>query len=394
MTFALDTHQVEAIKKLGNGKILIGGVGTGKSITALAYFTERAPKRRIVVITTAKKRDSGEWYADAMKMSLRTEMEVDSWNNIKKYEDCTDVSFIFDEQKLVGKGAWVQAFWNIAKRNEWILLSATPADTWMDLMPVFVANGFYRNQTDFNNQHVIWSRYARYPKVDRYMDPWILESHLRKVYVEMPYLKTAVRVDHIHEIDFSREEERLLYVDRWNFYEDQPIKDAGEMMRLMRKSANTDIARYNKVVELANEHPRLIVFYNHNPELELLRCLHSELDIPVAEWNGQNHQDIPSSERWIYLVQYEAGAEGWNCISTNQVVFFSLPYSYRRLEQGKGRVDRLNTPYAELHYHIFRSRAIIDQAIWKALTRKKNFNAASFARKTWPKMQSKPRPLN
>lgn len=394
MTFALEQHQIDAVAKLSTGKVLVGGVGSGKTITSLSYFSQKYPGKRIIAITTAKKRDSGEWYEDAMKMSLRSDLEVDSWNNIKKYENVEDACFIFDEQKIVGKGAWVQAFWKIAAKNEWILLSATPADVWIDLMPVFVANGFYRNQTEFNNQHVKWARYSNYPKIEGYYDEWMLERHRDSIYVEMPYFKTAEREEHIHPMEFDLAEQKLLYTARWNFYEDQPVKDAGELMRLLRKSTNSHISRFNKCVELLNEHPRIIIYYTHTYELEILRHLGDEVGITVAEWNGQNHQQIPDTERWAYLVQYQAGAEGWNCISTNQMIFYSLPYSYRQLEQAMGRIDRLNTPFTTLHYHIFKSRSIIDLAINKALTRKKRFQASAFAKKIWPKPTTEGRRLN
>lgn len=381
-------HQSDAIAKLQTGSVLVGGVGSGKSIAALAYFTQIDPSRHIYVLTTAKKRDSGEWFEDAMKMSLRNELTVDSWNNIKKYTDVGNTFFILDEQRVVGSGPWVDSFYKICHQNEWILLSATPADTWMDLVPVFVANGFYRNKTDFNNQHVKFSRFTKYPKVDGYYDEWVMIMHREAIFVEMPYLSKAVKNEIIVDVDFSLEHQKLLYTARWNFEENRPLKDAGEMMRLMRQSANSDWSRYQKLIELSAKHPRIIVFYNHNYELEILRCLHTELDIPMSEWNGHNHQDIPEGDRWMYLVQYQAGSEGWNCISTDTSVMYSLPYSYRQLHQAKGRTDRQNTPYPELNYYIFKSRAIIDQAIWKALHRKKNFQASAFAKKAWPKIET------
>lgn len=385
MTFRLLAHQADALEELGNGKVLVGGVGSGKSITALAYFKENHPDQRIIVITTAKKRDSAEWYEDAMKMSLRQDLTVDSWNNLHKYIGVEGASFIFDEQKLVGKGLWVQTFWAIAKKNNWILLTATPADVWMDLMPVFVANGFYRNQTDFNEQHVVWNPYVRYPKVKRYVDEWLLERHRSAIYVEMPFTKTAERHDHYYTMPYSEEEERQLFTERWNFYEDMPVKDAGEMMRLMRMSVNSHPSRFAKCQELVENHHKLIVFYNHNYELEILRGLAEIADLEVAEWNGHKHQTIPTSDRWVYLVQYTAGAEGWNCITTNHTVFYSLPYSYRVLEQAKGRTDRLNSPFEDMHYHIFKSNSIFDKSIWGSLGKKKNFQASAFAKKVWPK---------
>lgn len=386
-------HQTEALAKLDTGKVLVGGTGSGKSITALAYAAKHHPDKRIVVLTTAKKRDTGEWFGDAMKMSLRQELEVDSWNNIKKYENVSDAFVIFDEQRVVGSGAWVDSFYKICKYNPWVLLSATPADTWMDLVPIFIANGFYKNKTQFNDQHVRWARFVKYPKVDSYLDVWTLGKHREAIYVEMPYLMKVTREEHMVDVEFDRDQEKLLYTARWNFYEDMPLKDAGEMMRLMRKSANSHISRYEKLKEIIAEKRKVIVFYNHNYELDQLRLLVTELDIQVNEWNGWVHQDVPTGDDWVYLVQYQAGGEGWNCITTDTVVFYSIPYSYRNFAQAKGRIDRLNTEYEVLHYYIFKSRAIIDQAIWKALTRKKNFQASAFGKKRWEKVEPTSSPL-
>lgn len=392
MTFELAQHQVEAIAKLHTGSVLVGDVGTGKSIAALAYSAARHPEKKIIVITTAKKRDSGEWYGDAMKMSLRQHLHVDSWNNIKNYTD-EDAFFIFDEQRVVGNGAWVDAYLKICKTNDWILLSATPADTWMDLVPVFLANGFFKNKTEFNNMHVVFSRFAKYPKVDRYVDMRILEKLRDQIYVEMYLERHTTRVEHMVDVDFDIDEQRKLFTDRWNIYEDQPIKDAGEMMRLLRKSANMHPSRLEALKKIVADNPRVIVFYNHNHELDDLRTLMTELDIPMAEWNGHYHQEIPYGDRWLYLVQYQAGSEGWNCVSTDTIVFYSLPYSFRMYHQAKGRIDRMNTPYEFMHYYTFKSRAIIDQGIWKALHRKKNFQASAFAKKIWPKAETRT-PLN
>lgn len=382
----LELHpwQEDALAELKNGSVLVGGVGSGKSITGLSYFTRLDPTKKIVVITTAKKRDSGEWFSDAMKMGLRNEMVVDSWNNLKNYVDKEDCFFLFDEQKVIGWGAWTKAFLQITKQNDWIIMSATPADTWMDLCAIFVAHGFFDNKTQFTNEHVKWSRFHKFPKVDGYYDEWILERYRDQIYVIMPYQAKADRVDHIINVDFDLDEQRRLWVDRWNFYDDVPLKDAGELMRYLRVSANSHRSRYDEIVKLSAKHPKMIIFYNHDYELDILRCLHSELDIPLAEWNGHFHQDIPFGDRWIYLVQYQAGSEAWNCTLTDTIVFYSLPYSYKQLEQAKGRIDRLNTNFEVLNYYLFKSQAIIDKAIWKALSRKKNFQASAFAKKAWP----------
>jgi len=385
--FQLLPHQREAIDKLSNRKILYGGVGTGKSITVLAYYLEKEAPKNIYVITTAKKRDSLEWEGDAVKLGISKKREftpegvgvlnVDSWNNIHKYEKVEDAFFIFDEQRLVGSGAWVKSFQKIAKNNNWILLTATPGDTWMDYVPIFVANGFFKNATEFKREHVVYAPYSKYPKIIRYLGIRTLEKYRNIVLVEMPYAKHTERnvIDVI--LPHDREAFKKVTVDRWHIYEDRPIRDVSEMFHLMRKVVNSDPHRLEALRELLETHPKMIVYYNFNFELEILRTLANE--IPVAEWNGHRKQQIPNTDRWVYLVQYVSGAEGWNCTDTDAMCFYSLTYSYKNFEQAQGRIDRLNTKNSQLYYYVFLSDSIIDTAVRKSLSQKQLFNERKWA---------------
>jgi hypothetical protein len=372
-------HQQKAVNDLANGKILWGGVGAGKSLTSLAYYVQNESPKPIYVITTAKKRDSLDWEREALKYAIGKEegatahgiLVVDSWNNIGKYVDTQGAFFIFDEQRLVGAGAWTKSFIRIAKANSWILLSATPGDTWLDYIPVFVANGFYRNRTDFKRQHVVYNNHSKFPKVDRYVSQGKLNHYRNQLLVEMPYKWHTTRNVIDVEVGYDSDLFNRVVKDRWNVFEDRPIKDVAELYSVMRRVVNTADSRIHELWTLLNKHDRMIVFYNFNYELEMLREFGNELT--VAEWNGHRHDPLPTDDKWLYLVQYTAGAEGWNCVETDTTVFFSLTYSYRMFEQAKGRTDRLNTPFDILNYYVFRSRSMIDTAIWKALSKKKDF---------------------
>lgn len=314
-------------------------------------------------------------------MHLTGDIVVDSWNNIGKYVEVQDAMFIFDEQRLLGSGAWVRSFYKIVKQNAWILLTATPADAWVDLAPAMIANGLYLNITDFREQHVIYTRFAKYPKIDRYINTKKLIENRDLILVEMPYEKHTQQEEILVNVGFDEGEQTMLWKHRFLEKENRPLRDAGEMIRYMRISCNSHPSRLEAVEALQEARKRIIVFYNFNFELDALRTLQTRLDIPVAEWNGHVHEDVPQGDEWIYLVQYTAGAEGWNCITTDTVVFYSLPYSYRAFHQAKGRIDRLNTPYTTLRYYILKSNALIDQMIWKTLKRKKSFNVNLFTKK-------------
>lgn len=387
MPVDLYPHQRKAVDKLSNGKILWGGVGAGKSITAAAYYMEKEAPKDVYVITTAKKRDSLDWEGDFVKYGVYKSTDatvagvltVDSWNNIGKYKDVRDAFFILDEQRLVGSGAWAKAFIQIAKHNHWIILSATPGDNWLDYIPVFIANGFYKNRTEFKREHVVYSTYTKFPKVERYLGTDKLQRLRRSILVHMPYHKHTTRITTNILVDHDKEKFEKVLKKRWQVYEDRPVRDVAELFATLRKVVNSDKSRLEAVREGLKKHPRLIVFYNFNYELEALRTLSDE--VTVAEWNGHKHEDIPDTERWLYLVQYVAGAEGWNCVTTNAMMFYSLTYSYKNWHQAHGRIDRLNTPFSDLHYTVLLSNSVIDRAVMKALKEKHSFNEAKFVAK-------------
>lgn len=443
---SLRDYQLDAVNRLRNGCILCGGVGSGKSRTSLAYYykeqggvlgTDRYVKMKkpkdLYIITTARKRDTKEWEGEFGPFLITTNPEVsmynhkvvvDSWNNIGKYEDISDAFFIFDEQRVVGTGAWVKSFLKIAKVNDWILLSATPGDTWLDYRPVFIANGFYRNKTEFDREHIVWARYAKFPKIDRYVNTGRLIRLRNRILVDMDFERSTV--SH-HEdifvrydvsmyrdtgrlkknpfvqgyIPCSESEEGALLIgediaiedvtpilEDWYYtpaegeyvkLENKPLQNASELCYIWRKIVNSDDSRQVALLELFEKHPKMIVFYNFDYELDILKGLYYGDAVELAEWNGHKHQPIPESDSWVYLVQYNAGAEGWNCIKTDTIVFFSQNYSYKVMEQARGRIDRMNTPYTDLYYYYLKTRSGIDLAISKALSQKKKFNETLYA---------------
>ena len=392
----LRDYQLDAVKQMRNGCILCGGVGSGKSITGLAYYyiqnggklntgnyERMSNPKDLYIITTAKKRDSLEWEGELTHFLLHpagniygNKVVVDSWNNIKKYVGVENAFFIFDEQRVVGYGTWTKSFLKIAKSNQWILLSATPGDTWMDYTPVFIANGFYRNKTDFIQQHVVYRRNAKFPQVERYLNTGRLMRLRKNILVGMDYKREAVRHDENVMVNYDQFKYKDICKNRWNPYEDKPIENASEFCMCLRRLVNTSESRQIALLELVEKHPRSIIFYNYDFELELLRNILSCYNI--AEWNGHKHQPIPETDSWVYLVQYNAGSEGWNCVLTDTIIFYSQTYSWRTLEQASGRIDRMNTPYFDLYYYHLKSRAGIDMAISKALSNKKKFNETKF----------------
>ena len=397
--------QQAAVNKMHNGCILCGDVGSGKSRTSLAYyclqqnptgdtisFLKTHPKvEDLYIITTARKRDTFEWDSELANFRMSTNPEndayqhsviIDSWNNIQKYKDVKGAFFIFDEQRVVGRGEWVKSFLKIAKSNHWILLSATPGDKWEDYIPVFVANGFYKNRTEFNNEHIIWDPRVTFPKVRGYMGTGRLIRLRDRVLVRMEDQRTTIPHHEDVFVTYDISAYKDLARTRWNPWLEKPIETASELCYAWRKVVNSADSRQLAVLEILEDHPKAIIFYNFDYELEILRGIGYEEGTEIAEWNGHKHDALPSGNKWVYLVQYTAGCEGWNCITTDTIIFFSQNYSYKVQHQAEGRIDRLNTPYRDLYYYHLRSRSAIDLAIHRALVDKKTFNESAYTKRT------------
>ena len=396
-------YQMDAVKKMTNGCILNGGVGSGKSRTGLYYYFKeqggsinpdyvpmKHKPKDLYIITTARKRDDLEWEGELVPFLLSTHPDqnvfygnkvvVDSWNNIKKYSDISGAFFIFDEQRVVGSGAWVKSFLKIARGNDWILLSATPGDTWSDYIPVFIANGFYKNKSEFLREHVVYSRFSKYPKIDRYLNTGRLVRLRDRILVDMDFTRHTIphHEDVYCRYDISKYKDAIK--TRWDPYKNEPIQQASGLCYILRRVVNEDESRQRALLEIFEKHPKMIVFYNFDYELDILKGIYYGDNYEIAEWNGHAHNPIPQSERWVYLVQYTAGCEGWNCVKTDTIVFYSQNYSYKVMEQASGRIDRLNTPFRNLYYYHLKSRSGIDLAISKALKEKKQFNERKFVK--------------
>lgn len=397
--YKVKPYQQDAVDRMKNGCILNAGVGTGKSFMGLLYYwtevcdgvytdDEYKPMknpRPLLIITTPKKRDSLEWEKDMLPFLLSPDddanpyssdapVRIDSWQNIKKYTNVVGYFVIFDENCLSSWGTWTKSFLKIAKKNQWILLTATPGDNWSDYIPVFIANGFYKNKTEFKENHIIMNPFTRYPSIKGYFNQGKLMKYRKQITVTVNDSRITIPIHKDIRCDYDKETEKLVLRNRWHPFEDRPLRDATEMAVVMRKIAFGDYSRIDKCKELHEVNPRIIIFYDYDFELDMLVEMCETEGYVYAQWNGHKHDPIPDEARWLYLVQYTAGNAAWNCISTNCMIFFNDNYSYKKMKQAAGRIDRLNTPYHELFYYHLTSSSFIDKRIKKTLLDKSAFN--------------------
>jgi len=377
MAYKLRPHQEKALTLMKSGSILNGGVGSGKTLTSLVFYKKHFPDKKLYVITTAKKRDTGDWEEEAEKVGVSINV-VDSWNNIKNYIWVEDAFFIFDEQRAIGYRTWGKSFIKIAKRNKWILLTATPGDTWMDYMVVFIANGFYRNKTDFIDQHVEYDQWVKYPKIKRYHNEGKLARYRRYILIPMTFKRSTTRHRKMIKSKYDISKYDNVLKTRWNPFEDKPIENASEMLQCLRKIVATDEDRILNARFYMDVYDKLIIFYNYNYELDILVSIANQLEKEYWQWNGHAHEELPNTDKWLYFVQYTAGAEGWNCITTNVILFYSLNYSFKITEQAEGRIDRMNTEFTDLEYYFLTSNSDIDKSVYKAIKTKERFNESAW----------------
>ena len=381
-TGLLREAQLKAVDKMKIGCILNGGVGSGKSRTALYYWYYRTERRPLYIITTAAKRDKREWIDEGIYFGFKgdgSNVVIDSWNNIQKYQNVYGAFFIFDEDRITGNGKWVKAFLKIAKRNQWIVLSATPGDKWEDYIPVFIANGFYRNRTEFMDEHAVYSPYCKFPKVDRWINVNKLVRYRNQILVPIDITKHTIRHEDWRTCAYDKFLYKKVMRSRWDIYKNEPCQQASTLCYVLRRIVNEDTSRQLELLKILDDTEKVIIFYNFDYELEILKSIGYPRGTKLAEWNGHKHEPIPKTKRWVYLVQYTAGCEGWNCIETNTIIFYSQTYSYKVLEQARGRIDRMNTRYKDLYYYHFISSSNIDMSIKAALNNKKKFNEGKFA---------------
>lgn len=392
-------HQREALRRMHIGCVLCGAPGSGKSMVGIAFAIETITGHNfesgksaekpttLYIVTTATKRDSLDWQGELARFGLTPKEPtrgiscvVDSWNNIRKHEKSKGF-FIFDEQRLVGRGAWAKAYRKIASRNPWILLSGTPGDTWMDYLQVFLGNGFYRNQTEFVEKHVEYDRFARYPKVKRYHNEKLLRKHRDAILVRMPMERRTRRHEQRISCKYDYETYNETLRQRWDVLRNRPIEDAAGLARALRYIVVASGDRRGALLRLLTARKRVIVFYMYNYERDILRDVCEALARPWGEMNGTFHDEVPQGDEWAYLVQYTSGAEAWNCTTCDTIIFYSESYSWKQVEQAKGRIDRANTPYEDLYYITLTSESGFDRAVERALKRKERFNEAAFGRR-------------
>lgn len=148
--------------------------------------------------------------------------------------------------------------------------------------------------------------------------------------------------------------------------------------RMLCGSYNSDkIAALKDLIESTED--RLIIFYNFNGELEVLRDLCASVERPVSIICG-NIKDLSSYEKSkdsVTLVQYQAGAMGLNLQKSNKIVYFTPPLSSEFFEQSKKRIHRIGQDRTCFYYYLICSGSI-EEKIYRTLAMRKDYTERLF----------------
>ena len=133
-----------------------------------------------------------------------------------------------------------------------------------------------------------------------------------------------------------------------------------------------------RLIDLVNStSDRVIIFYNFNTELEVLRKV--LFDRPISIVNGQvkDLKEYENNDNSVTLIQYQAGAMGLNLQKANRIIYFSLPERSELFEQSKARICRIGQE-KQCYYHIMMCHKSVEEKIYECLLMRKDYTDELF----------------
>ncbi|WP_368076685.1 SNF2-related protein [Clostridium tyrobutyricum] len=153
-----------------------------------------------------------------------------------------------------------------------------------------------------------------------------------------------------------------------------------KMLYLRQLSSQYNKNKVNQLKDiLESTEDRIIIFYNFNKELEIIKKLCEKLDKPISIINGAV-KDLDNFNQYnnsITLVQYQAGAMGHNLQKSNKIIYFSLPLQSELFEQSKKRIHRIGQEKTCFYWYLITQNSIEEQ-IYQTLKERRDYTNKLF----------------
>lgn len=400
-------YQSDAVGALLGGKhFCISGTGSGKGSISL-YWAKSQNKPRVLVITTASKRDvkdsegrndfesEADMWFPGWRKSLSS-FETISWAGLVKWTQqnlgrVQDYAIIADEVASMKAGVGSQrgrAFLRIAsKTNCWTGYTATPGDQWLDFQAYFVATNKIRNKTQFVREFCQVQTFKGFPEIVGYNHTDTLKSWWGEIAdtVDTSEMERQLPKDNHKIIHFKAPTNyKTVLKTRVNPDTDEFMDTTGAVCACLRRMCFTKQKRQWVSDFIENLGDRAILFYNFTKtgdELEEIIRKALPKDAKIWRIDGGSHE-IPTADtmgdRDVVIAQWQAGAHGLNLQFINQWVSVEPHYSYSVSVQGRGRVRRIGQDRPQFYWYCLTDNTI-ESDVYEALHNKSDFAADTWA---------------
>lgn len=387
----LRSYQQDAVEALLNGKhIVVASCGVGKGFISLEW-ARGTKKSNVLVITQASKVKSNDFVEEAKLLdekwyNSQSSFTVVSWNSLAKWlkehqsENFADYAIIADEIQRIknystGMG---KSFLKIASHTKcWAGFTATPGESWIQMMPYFVACGFVKHKTDFTNKFCVTQSFKGYIEIIGYNH----EEVLNKWWSGITYFPDTKEM----EKQLPSETHKVVHFKAPTGYAkvlktktrldtDEFIDTSMAMCHYLRQlcCSKEKVEWLKEFVESLDT--SCVVFYTYIEEGEKIK--EALKGVKIWEINGKKH-DIPTADTIgkhdVVLAQWESGSASLNLQFMNYWVSFSPCYSLTTSCQSRGRIKRIGQTKPMFYYYL-KTDHTIENDIYKALKEKRDFS--------------------
>lgn len=410
-------YQKEAIENYKEKSFNLSDTGVGKTVMALGSFIESKCKKLLVICLAPKVVDfaedgvlmnvditplnrgskkNKELLAESDKVAISFE-SVWRIPEFLKWVD-EDTFIIIDEShKVANTSSKVTKYvMKLSKKAKYTYLcTATPISNgkyeqyYPQLKMLGVYNGTKKEYYNmFVDERMTRMGGSQFMQITGYRNIDLLENMVNQCSVNYKRDKPYLPEDYVYKTKkpamFNKLKKNRMYkTDNGEVIElDNSSKlfnalrcvSHGFLLGINKQVSKEPFERLQAILETHNNE-RVVIFYNYNIELEMLKQLLSKLKRPTSEYNGarKDLKEFKGKYNGVVLAHYKSASTGINdFVISNVMVFNSLPLSSIELTQSKGRIDRQGQGKKPMYYFIIPDTPV-EKKIFEQITNGKDF---------------------